>query len=163
MTAITIAVIITIVTIITINHRHYHHYQAATRCGVSDRPRSYREPNASLINSMSWIDSMHSVYYWWIAKVINPTYQASGYIQDDSCRNMSYLCVHEVSSCETSHVWSYLRIYMHIDERYACMSKRTTHLYITRAMEVRAIDDHLVASSVILAAASSSESSAALS
>ena len=112
---------------------------------------------------MSWIDSMHSVYYWWIAKVINPTYQASGYIQDDSCRNMSYLCVHEVSSCETSHVWSYLRIDMHIDERYACMSKRTTHLYITRAMEVRAIDDHLVAPSVILTAASSSESSAALS
>jgi hypothetical protein len=52
---------------------------------------------------------------------------------------------------------------MHIDERYACMSKRTTHLYITRAMEVRAIDDHLVAPSVILTAASSSESSAALS
>ena len=34
---------------------------------------------------------------------------------------------------------------------------------ITRAMEVRAIDDHLVAPSVILTAASSSESSAALS
>ena len=49
-----------------------------------------------------------------------------------SCRNKSYLRVHEVSNYKTPHVGSYIRIDMHIDKRHSWISMRATHLYLDK-------------------------------
>ena len=100
------------------HHRRHHYHHRYHRTSSSDQlsrigalQRSYRTPITSLKDSMCWVDSMHSVYYWLTASAINiQDDQALGYIKHRAISKMIH-----AETCLTYACTKYpaVRLHMH--------------------------------------------------